>query len=83
MEAGIFNYGGDMTLENNPFEVTGLERLVEEQEADYIGKDALERIRREGVVRKLVGIEDSEATRSPSTARASGPFAMTGGRSGR
>ncbi len=57
MEAGIFNYGGDMTLENNPFEVTGLERLVEEQEADYIGKGALERIRREGVKRKLVGIE--------------------------
>ena len=57
MEAGIFNYGGDMTLENNPFEVTGLERLAEEQEADYIGKDALERIRREGVARKLVGIE--------------------------
>ncbi len=57
MEAGIFNYGGDMTLENNPFEVTGLERLVEEQEADYIGKEALARIRREGVKRKLVGIE--------------------------
>ncbi len=57
MEAGIFNYGGDMTLENNPFEVTGLERMVEEQEADYIGKTALERIRLEGVRRKLVGIE--------------------------
>ncbi len=57
MEAGIFNYGGDMTLENNPFEVTGLERLVEEQEADYVGKHTLERIRREGVKRKLVGIE--------------------------
>ena len=34
----------------------GLERLVEEQPQDYIGKDALERIRREGVDRKLVGI---------------------------
>ena len=31
--------------------------LVEEQDADYIGKEALERIRREGVSRKLVGIE--------------------------
>ncbi len=57
MEAGIFNYGGDMTLDNNPFEVTGLERLVEEQAADYVGREALERIRREGVKRKLVGIE--------------------------
>ena len=34
----------------------GLERLVEEQPQDYIGKEALERIRREGVDRKLVGI---------------------------
>ncbi len=57
MEAGIFNYGPDMNLANNPFEVTGLERLVEPQEADYIGKEALERIRREGVKRKLVGVE--------------------------
>jgi aminomethyltransferase len=57
IEAGIFNYGSDMTIENNPFEVSGLERLVEVQDADYIGKAALERIRVEGVSRKLVGIE--------------------------
>ena len=35
----------------------GLERLVEDQPQDYIGKDALERLRRDGVDRKLVGIE--------------------------
>jgi len=57
IEAGIFNYGSDMTIENNPFEVSGLERLVEPQEANYIGKAALERIRVEGVSRKLVGLE--------------------------
>jgi aminomethyltransferase len=57
IEAGIFNYGSDMTIENNPFEVSGLERLVERQETDYIGKAALERIRAEGVSRKLVGVE--------------------------
>lgn len=57
IEAGIFNYGSDMTIDDTPFHVTGLERLVEEQPQDYIGKDALERIRREGVDRKLVGIE--------------------------
>ncbi len=60
MEAGIFNWGPDMDWRNNPFEVTGLERLVEEQEDDYIGKVALERIRREGVRRKLVGVEIGE-----------------------
>ncbi len=58
IEAGIFNYGSDMRLENNPFEVTGLERLVDlDKEADYIGKEALLRIHAEGVRRKLVGIE--------------------------
>ena len=57
IEAGIFNYGSDMTIDDTPFHVTGLERLVEEQPQDYIGKEALERIRREGVDRKLVGIE--------------------------
>jgi aminomethyltransferase len=57
IEAGIFNYGSDMTIANNPFEVMGLERLVEVQEADYIGKAALEEIRVKGVSRKLVGIE--------------------------
>jgi aminomethyltransferase len=46
-----------MTLANNPFEIMGLEHLVEEQPQDYIGKEALERIRREGVRQKLVGIE--------------------------
>jgi glycine cleavage system aminomethyltransferase T len=57
IEAGIFNYRSDMTLANNPFEVSGLERLVEDQESGYIGKQALERIRAQGVRRKLVGME--------------------------
>ena len=57
IEAGIFNYGSDMTIENTPFEVSGLERLVEAQEADYIGKAALEHIRIVGVKKKLVGVE--------------------------
>ncbi|MGH2678271.1 MAG: glycine cleavage T C-terminal barrel domain-containing protein [Actinomycetota bacterium] len=57
IEAGIFNYGSDMNLSNNPFQVTGLERLVEDQEDDYVGKAALERIRSEGVGRRLVGVE--------------------------
>ncbi len=56
LEAGIFNYGNDMTIENNPFEITGMERLVE-LSADFIGKRALERISAEGVTRKLVGVE--------------------------
>ncbi len=57
IEAGILNYGIDMTLAENPYEV-GLERLVElDQKNDFIGKEALRRIKAEGVKRKLVGIE--------------------------
>jgi aminomethyltransferase len=57
IEAGIFNYGSDMTIANNPYEISGLERLVEDQDADYVGKAALAEIKRRGVSRKLVGIE--------------------------
>jgi glycine cleavage system aminomethyltransferase T len=59
MEAGIFNYGNDFTVEDNPLQVSGLERLVEclDGDVDHIGKDALRRIRDEGVDRKLVGVE--------------------------
>ncbi len=57
IEAGILNWGADITLENNPYEV-GLERLVDEgKTADYIGRDALRRIKAAGVSRRLVGVE--------------------------
>jgi glycine cleavage system aminomethyltransferase T len=57
IEAGIFNYGSDIRLTDTPFHVMGLERLVEQQPQDYIGKAALEGLRAKGVDRKLVGIE--------------------------
>jgi glycine cleavage system aminomethyltransferase T len=66
VEAGILSYGSDIALDNNlysdyhflnPYEV-GLEYTVElDQEADFIGKQALKRIAGEGVSRKVVGIE--------------------------
>ncbi|HEY3246873.1 MAG TPA: dimethylsulfoniopropionate demethylase [bacterium] len=60
IEGGYLNYGADMTLENNPFEA-GLDRLVElDQEDTFIGKDALRRIKVEGVKRKLVGLTIEE-----------------------
>ena len=57
IEAGILNYGIDMTIKENPFEV-GLGWQVKlDQEADFIGKEALARIKQEGVSRMLVGVE--------------------------
>jgi aminomethyltransferase len=56
LEAGIFNYGNDMTIEDTPLHVSGMERLVE-FDADFVGRDALRRLADEGVDRKLVGVE--------------------------
>ncbi len=57
IEAGILNYGSDMTLENNPYEVD-LGWLVNlDKKADFIGKRALAKIKKDGVQRKLVGLE--------------------------
>jgi glycine cleavage system aminomethyltransferase T len=59
IEAGILAYGADMWLDTNPFEVDmGYSWMVDlDQEADFIGKDALKRIKEEGITRKLVGLE--------------------------
>src|ERR671924_134031 len=57
IEGGIFNWGADMTYENNPFEL-GLNRLVDlDSQADFVAREALARIREGGVKQKIVGIE--------------------------
>jgi aminomethyltransferase len=57
IEAGILNWGADITLEDTPYHV-GLGWLVDEgKEADYIGKEALKRVKAEGVRRRLAGVE--------------------------
>jgi aminomethyltransferase len=57
VEAGILNWGADITLDDNVHEA-GLEWLIdEEKRGNYIGKDALRAIRAGGVKRKLVGVE--------------------------
>ena len=59
IEAGILNYGIDMTIDNNPFEV-GLGWQVNlDQEADFIGREALARIKEVGVDRILAGVKIS------------------------
>ena len=59
IEGGILAYYADMWLDTNPYEVGyGYKWMVEfDQEADFVGKDALRRISEEGVSRKLVGVE--------------------------
>ncbi len=58
IEGGIFNWGADMTYEDNPLEM-GLERLIDWDLPDdaAISLPALRRIREEGVRRRIVGVE--------------------------
>jgi glycine cleavage system aminomethyltransferase T len=59
IEGGMLAYGADMWLDTNPYEVgMGYDWMVDlEQKDDFIGKPALERIKQEGVKRKLAGVE--------------------------
>ena len=56
IEGGLFSYGNEMTSANNPLEI-GLEKYCSfDDTIDYIGKDKLKKIAKEGVKRKLRGI---------------------------
>lgn len=56
IEGGMLSYHADATIDTNPFELS-LDRLVAvDSDVEFIGKDALRRIRDEGVQRRQVGI---------------------------
>ena len=55
VEGGILDFASDMTPSENPLEM-GMERLVDFDKPDFIGKAALQKIRAEGVKRKVVGV---------------------------
>ncbi len=59
IEAGIFNYGSDIRVEDTPLHVTGLEKYVEwDQPTPFLGRERLEEIRDGNLIdRKLVGVE--------------------------
>ena len=57
LEAGILSFGADMHRDNNPLEV-GLDWMIDlEQKDDFIGKEALENIKQNGIKKKLMGAE--------------------------
>jgi aminomethyltransferase len=56
LEAGMPLYGNELDAATNPYEA-GLGRVVKLDKAgDFVGRAALERVAREGVERKLVGL---------------------------
>jgi aminomethyltransferase len=59
IEGGMLAYGCDITLDTNPLEVGyDYNWMVDlDQEADFIGKQALKRAKAEGLSRLMVGLE--------------------------
>ena len=56
IEAAMLSYHADMTLANNPFEL-GMDRLVDlDMDADFVSRAALQKISREGVQQRQVGV---------------------------
>ena len=56
IEGAMLSYHADADIYTNPFEV-GLDRLVSfDTDVNYIGKDALRKIKEEGIKRKQVGL---------------------------
>ena len=57
IEGGLLSYGSDFGREHNPFTI-GLDRLVDvDQDIDFIGKEALKKIKENGTASKLIGLE--------------------------
>ena len=55
LESGLISFGADTDAKTNPFEL-GMDRFVDlSQESDFVGKDALIDIKRNGIERKFTG----------------------------
>ena len=68
IEGGMLSYHADADIHTNPFEL-GFDRLVNlNSEIQFIGKEALKKIKQEGIKRKQVGlIIDCDPLSGPNT----------------
>ena len=68
IEGGMLSYHADADINTNPFEL-GLDRLVNlDSKINFIGKEALKKIKQEGIKRKQVGLElDCKPLSGPNT----------------
>ena len=68
IEGGMLSYHADADINTNPYEL-GLDRLVNlDIETNFIGKDALKKIKNIGINRKQVGVVlDCEPLQGPNT----------------
>lgn len=68
IEGGMLSYHADADINTNPYEL-GFDRLVNlDMDADFIGKDALRRIKEKGPTRQQVGLViDGAPLKGPNT----------------
>ena len=68
IEGGMLSYNADMDIHTNPYEL-GLDRLIHlDDDIDFIGKDALLKVKNEGIKRKQVGLHlNSDPLPGPNT----------------
>ena len=55
IEAGLMSYGNDFTIENNPYECN-LGKYLKETPHNFIGKSALEKIKKDDINKQIRGI---------------------------
>ena len=55
IEGGLMSYGNDFTKDNNPFECN-LDKYCKSSSHDFIGKKALEEIKKKGLKQKMRGV---------------------------
>ncbi len=62
IEGGLLSYGNDMLISDNPFEC-GFEKLVHlNDNLEFLGKDSLKKILKNGIKRKLMGVKINSDT---------------------
>ena len=68
IEGGMLSYHADMDIHTNPYEL-GLDRLIHlDDDIYFIGKDALLKVKNEGIKRKQVGLHlNSDPLPGPNT----------------
>ena len=68
IEGGMLSYHADADIDTNPFEL-GLDRLIcLDGDINFIGKDSLKKIKKDGIKRKQVGLElNCKALKGPNT----------------
>ena len=57
IESSLLSWGNDMDIDDNPFEC-GFDKFVNlDNNINFIGKDALKKIKSEGIKKKLMGVK--------------------------